>query len=128
MLKRIKTLLKANIFIIAIFITAIISYLSLMKISFSQPKIISNLDKWEHCIAYFTLSFCWLLTFYKKPKKKYIIVIACIIFGIVIEVLLDKLTTYRTADYLDIVANTIGVLLALLIFNIIFKKNKVNLQ
>jgi VanZ family protein len=125
MLKPIKTLLKDNIFLIAIFITIAIVYLSLMKISFSQPKI-TNIDKWEHGLAYFTLTICWLFTFYKKPKVKYIVVFACILFGILIEVLQHTLTIYRTGDYKDILANTLGVVLGLLVFNQILKKNSVN--
>ena len=92
-----------------------------MKISFSQPKI-TNIDKWEHGIAYFTLTICWLFTFYKKPKTKYIVVVACIFFGILIEVLQQTQTTYRTGDYKDILANTLGVVLGLVVFNQILKK------
>ena len=87
---------------------------------------ISNIDKLYHSIAYFTLTISWLLSFYKKPKKKYIIVISCIILGIIIEVLQNTITIYRTGDLLDVIANSIGVLLALLIFNIISKKNYIN--
>lgn len=89
---------------------------------------ISGIDKWGHGFAYFTLTISWLFTFYKKPRKKYYVIIACIIYGIIIEILQSKLTSYRTGDYLDILANTTGVLMALLIFNQILKKNQVNLQ
>jgi VanZ family protein len=84
---------------------------------------ISNIDKLYHSFAYFTLTISWLLSFYKKPEKKYVIVIGCIILGIIIEVLQGTLTIYRTGDYLDVLANSFGVLLALLIFNVISKKN-----
>ncbi|MCI2229345.1 VanZ family protein [Polaribacter sp. MSW13] len=125
MLKHIKTLLKGNIFLIAILITISIAYLSLMKMPQYQPTI-SNLDKWEHSFAYFTLSISWLFVFYKKPQKKYLIVLVCIIYGIIIEILQQTLTDYRTGDYLDVLANSSGVLLGLLIFNQILKKNQLN--
>lgn len=86
---------------------------------------ISNIDKLYHSFAYFTLTLSWLLSFYKKPEKKYVIVIGCIILGIIIEVLQGTLTIYRTGDYLDVIANSFGVLLALLIFNVICKKNHI---
>ncbi|MDD7913606.1 VanZ family protein [Polaribacter ponticola] len=121
MQKRIKVLLKDNIYIFAIAVTLIIICLSLIKMPKTNIKI-SNIDKLYHSIAYFTLTISWLLSFYKKPKKKYIIVISCIILGIIIEVLQNTITIYRTGDLLDVIANSIGVLLALLIFNIIFKK------
>ncbi len=85
-----------------------------------------NIDKVYHLFAYFTLTICWLFTFYKKPKVKYIVVIACVFFGIIIEVLQSTTTTYRTGDYLDVIANSIGVVLALTIYNLILKKNQVN--
>jgi len=121
MQKLIKSLFKDNFFIVALGITISIAYLSLMK----MPKVevsYSNIDKLYHLFAYFMLSFCWLFSFYKKPTLKYIIVISCIIYGIIIEVLQDTLTLYRTGDFKDVLANTVGIVLGLLVFNQIFKK------
>jgi len=120
-LKHIKTLLKDNIFIIALGITISIVCLSLLKIPETQVKI-TNIDKVYHSIAYFTLTISWLIAYYKKSQIKYIIVICCIIFGIIIELLQSTLTDYRTGEYLDVIANSSGVLLALLIFSLISKK------
>tara|TARA_B110000503_G_scaffold111491_1_gene166980 strand:- start:55 stop:411 length:357 start_codon:yes stop_codon:yes gene_type:complete len=117
MLKHIKTLLKDNIFIIALGITISIVCLSLLKIPETQVKI-TNIDKVYHSIAYFTLTISWLIAYYKKSQIKYIIVI----FGIIIELLQSTLTDYRTGEYLDVIANSSGVLLALLIFSLISKK------
>jgi VanZ family protein len=125
MLKHIKNLLKENSFIIASIVTVIILCLSLIKLPQADIKI-SNIDKVYHSIAYFTLAIAWLIVYYKKPNKKYIIVICCIIFGIVIEVLQSKITVHRTGDYYDILANSSGVLFALLIFNLISKKKQIN--
>jgi len=121
MLKHIKSLLKNNIFIISLIISFAIVCLSLLKLPSSKISIV-NIDKAYHSIAYFALGIAWLFTFYKKPENKYLIVICCILFGIIIEVLQSKLTSYRTGDYIDAIANTCGVLLALLIFNLFSKK------
>ena len=126
MLKDIKTLLRHSRLPIAITITAIITFLSLIKLG-KQPIEISNLDKIEHLIAYCFLGLSWLFVFknYKKfSYKNYIIVLVCVFYGIIIEVLQSTLTTYREASFFDIVANTIGVLLALLIFNRFFEKKQ----
>lgn len=123
MLKRIKLLSQGNLLIIAISITLGIIYLSLFK----PPKNgieVDNIDKLYHFIAYFTLSFVWLITFYKKPSKKLTITSLCVLFGIIIEVLQSTLTNYRTADYIDIIANSIGVFIALFFFNLIFRKKE----
>lgn len=125
MLKRIKTLFLDNLLFVAIAITIAIICLSLLKLPNTGIKI-NNIDKAYHSSAYFVLALTWLFSFYKKPNKKYIIVICCIMFGIIIEVLQSTLTIYRTGDYKDVLANSLGVLLALFIFNLIFKKKYIN--
>ncbi len=121
MQQRIKHLLQASTLWIAIAITISIAYLSLIKTN-NFPKIaIYNIDKLYHLIAYFGLTFSWLLAL-KKPKYKYKVLIACVLYGIIIEVLQTALTVYRTGELFDFLANSVGVLLALLIFNLFFKK------
>ncbi|WP_299059347.1 VanZ family protein [uncultured Polaribacter sp.] len=94
-----------------------------------MPKVevhFGNSDKLYHIIAYFSLAFFWLFTFYKKPSLKYFVIIACIIYGIIIEYLQSTITVYRTGDFRDAIANTIGILLGLIVFTQILKKIKVN--
>ena len=124
MQKLIKALFKDNILFIAISITLFIGYLSLKKIDY-LPVQLSHSDKVYHAIAYFSLGLTWLLSFPKslqKKKLKYAIVISCVIYGIVIEVLQGTLTAYRTASLLDILANTVGVIVAMMIFKQVYKK------
>jgi len=125
MLKRIKVLLLDNFIFIAITFTITIVGLSLFKLP-STDIGVKNVDKIYHLIAYFSLAFAWLVSFYQQKSKKMLIVLACVVFGIIIEVLQSALTNYRTGDYLDVFANTLGVLLALLFFNAIFKKKQIN--
>ena len=124
--QRMKNLLKNKILIIAIFVTVGILYLSLIK----MPKYnvaISHLDKWQHCFAYLVLTFFWLYAFYEK-ERKYLIIFGCILFGILIEVLQYTITNYRTGDYLDVIANSSGVLFGSFVFNQVFKKKQVKKQ
>lgn len=122
-----KALLQGSTHFIAISVTIGIAILSLIK----PPTIevpTSNFDKVLHCIAYFVLSICWLGGLWNKRKKTSII-LACIIYGIVIEILQVTMTNYRTGDIIDILANTTGVLLGLFVFNyltknILLKKNE----
>ena len=126
MQRLIKNLFKDNFFLIAAFvITIVISCLSLIK----TPKIdtgFSNIDKLYHLFAYFTLSLFWLFSFYKKSSLKYFIVLACVIYGILIEVIQQTLTISRTGDYKDAIANTLGSIFGLIVFNQIKKKIDVN--
>jgi VanZ family protein len=124
--QRMKNLLKNKVLIIAIFVTVSILYLSLIK----MPKYniaISFPDKWQHCFAYLILTFFWLFAFYEK-ERKYLIIFCCILFGILIEVLQYTITNYRTGDYLDVIANSSGVLFGSFVFNQVFKKKQVKKQ
>lgn len=121
MTKHILTLLKDKILYIAILVTLGILFLSLIKL----PNIslgITYTDKFYHTFAYFVLTISWLLSFYKKPHKKYLITFLCLLFGIIIEALQFILTNYRTGDYLDVLANSLGIVLGLLFFNYTLKK------
>ena len=125
MLKPIKSLLENNAIYIAVFFTISILFGSLVKSELIVVESISVSDKTYHLIAYFLLMLSWLYALFKKEKfqehVKYII-LACFIFGIIIEILQGVITSYRTASYLDILANTIGVLLAVVIFHVFEKK------
>lgn len=125
MLKHIKNLLKDKLYIIAIIITLTIACLSLIKMPSTNVNVV-NIDKAYHSVAYFALGITWLFSYYKKPEKKYLIVICCIIFGIIIEITQSVLTNYRSGDYKDAIANSCGVLLALLIFSLFSKKKYIN--
>tara|TARA_B110000971_G_scaffold30368_1_gene27509 strand:- start:1240 stop:1605 length:366 start_codon:yes stop_codon:yes gene_type:complete len=117
--------LEDNAIYIAIFFTISITIGSLVKSDFIVVKSISVSDKAYHLIAYFLLMLSWLYVFCKKEtfqKNVKYVILGCIIFGIIIEILQGVITSYRTASYLDIVANTIGVLLAVVIFHVFEKK------
>lgn len=125
MLKPIKSLLENNAVYIAIFFTIAILLGSLVKPELVVVDSISVSDKTYHLIAYFLLMLSWLYAFSNREKfkenVKYVI-IGCIFFGIIIELLQGTITSYRTASFLDIIANTSGVLLAVVIFHVFEKK------
>ena len=125
MLKHIKALLEDNAIFIAIFFTISITIGSLVKSDLIAIEIVSVSDKTYHFIAYFLLMLSWLYAFFKKKSftqyVKYII-IGCIAFGIIIEILQGVTTTYRISSFLDVVANTFGVVLASIVFHFFEKK------
>jgi len=57
------------------------------------------------------------------PKRvfKIIVPLGLIIYGIILEGLQSGLTTYRTGDLYDALANTAGVIVGLIFFNTIIK-------
>ncbi len=121
MQQRIKHLLQASTLWFAIAITICIAYLSLIKTTNFPDIAFSNIDKIYHLVAYFGLTSSWLFAL-KKPKYKYKVLIACVLYGIILEVLQTTLTEYRAGELFDFLANSVGVLLALLIFNLFLKK------
>ena len=119
------SLLKSNSLILAIFCTLIIGVLSLTRIGTQQPISFKYLDKIEHCIAYSVLSFLWLLAIGKTKSIVFLVVLGCVFYGIIIEVL-QGATTYRTFDYVDMVANSLGVIVGYLVLLFLGEENIVN--
>ena len=64
-------------------------------------------DKWHHGLAYFICMFCWGQWF-TRPAPRLKLAIGLIMIGALIECL-QGLTTYRTFEWLDMVANATGV-------------------
>ncbi len=120
MLMLIKKLLQGKSIYAAIFITIGIAVLSLIKIN-APVMSVSYSDKVFHTLAYFVLGFLWLLALRKKGTK-FAVIISVIAFGILLEILQSLLTDYRTFEYLDMLANSLGVVLAFLTFIFIEKK------
>ena len=125
---RIKILLKDNSLYISIAITILITLLSLIKTHPKPIVDISNLDKVQHTFAYMVLTISWLVSRDVKFNTiPYIVVlIGCLVFGIIIEVLQGRLTTHRSASLLDVVANSLGIVLGFMIFKT-FRRKKADI-
>ncbi len=121
MLKRIKNLLEHNAYVIALFLTLLIAYLSLSNpIQIKIPLKITFLDKIFHATAYFGLTMSWLFALRNISKYK-LVGIILFFYGILLEFLQGTYTNNREKDIYDIVANSIGILIAMLIFNTFYK-------
>lgn len=109
-------------FALLIIIASAIPILSLINMS-DIPKLeIQSADKIYHLLAYASLSFTITLHLNNiiktniSAKHFFLILILTIFFGIIIEVLQEVITTYRTFDYYDIIANSFGSVIGLIIF------------
>ena len=117
----IKKLLERNAYAIAILITIFVtisSLISLQGISTFSIKV-SNFDKIAHAISYFILTLSWFFATqndFNKKSHKIILILLLIGFGIIIEALQGGMTTYRQADFYDILANSFGILVAAIFF------------
>ncbi len=124
MLKPIRQLLERNALIIAIFLTLFVVFLSLVSLKGVVKINISNSDKYGHLIAYFTLGISWFYVFRDQGRKWISIAVILIILGMVLEALQGTLTTYRTADWHDEVANASGVIVAYFASRLWLKKRE----
>ncbi len=96
--------------IFSLLFTIVILFLSLAKINEpSQIQKIPYADKLVHFALYFILT----LILRKEKIKKSIIFIYALCLGATTEILQGLLTTYRTPDILDFLADAIGTLIAL---------------
>ncbi len=119
MLRDIKNLLERNALWLAVLATLGVAILSLGAV----PKLnigldLKSSDKYLHFIAYFSLCLLWFFAL-KDRLHRYIfrilIPLGLILYGIILEGMQGGLTTYRTADIYDAVANTAGVLGAMIL-------------
>lgn len=79
-------------------------------------------DKIVHLLAYTFFVGLWFLFFYCLKQKKDNFLPALIkssilafIYGIIIEILQGELTTSRSADFNDVLANSIGIVIGILL-------------
>ncbi|MCB0475596.1 MAG: VanZ family protein [Flavobacteriaceae bacterium] len=118
MLKPTRKLLELSALPGAILLTILIAFLSLITSkSFVTAINVDNSDKYGHFISYFLLAYAWLYATRPFSKiSKTAVVLSTIFYGIILEVLQGTLTTDRSADIFDILANSTGVVLAVLLF------------
>jgi len=87
------------------------------------PKGVAHSDKIGHFIIYTGFTIIWIFFFLKVKKKSilksiYTAFIWSVFFGVFMECCQWMFTSYRQFDYYDMLANTTGSLLGLLIFGI----------
>ncbi len=84
-------------------------------------------DKLAHSLVFFVLSFLCIIGFTKQSRYAYLrfyapkfSLLICMAYGLVLE-LIQPIVSDRTFELLDVAANSIGTLLGILFFYIIYK-------
>lgn len=80
----------------------------------------AGIDKIFHLAAYILLTILWFFSFFGFSKKNfwtaiYLSATLALVYGMVIEVLQGAVTSYRTADWYDLLANITGICIAIII-------------
>lgn len=91
----------------------LITVLSLMPMG-PPPVQIPNGDKLNHALAYITLTWWFGQLHSRRLRARIGLVLALLGYGVGIE-LAQSLTSYRSADAADLVANAVGIALGLLV-------------
>jgi VanZ family protein len=123
---------KYLLFFVAVLWTGLITYFCLIQSSAIPTIEIPNLDKCVHTFFYFVFTFVWFLFFRKQLqiangfKPLFFSFLLSLIFGIIIEILQEVITTTRQADIFDVFANLTGSILAILTVLICNKLNVLN--
>lgn len=123
---------KYLLFLVALFWTGFVSYFCLVSSNEIPSVDIPGLDKCVHIVFHFALTFFWFLFFSKQLQIEAIFkplmysVLLSSAFGIAIEIAQALFTTTRSADVLDVLANTTGEMIAVLIISIGNRHNVFN--
>ena len=86
-------------------------------------------DKFIHALIHGVLSFIWL--YYSFSADKYhisnrivfVVLVICFFYGVTIEASQHWFTLSRQFDLFDILANSVGSLIGLLVFSIFIKRS-----
>ena len=113
-------MLKKYALLIAIGYTASLAIASLATVSDIPDLGVSYADKIFHFGAYAMMTFIWFnyfssLKMTTKTESIIIAVIIAVIFGMIIELLQGTITESRQADFNDVIANNVGILISALI-------------
>jgi len=103
-----------------VFYTLSIGVLSLVRLT-DLPKLNTGYDdKIAHFLIYAFLCLTWFLSLYIFKIKSSLLLasLASIMFGAIIEVLQGQLSEYRVTEALDLLANTLGVLVMAVIIHV----------
>lgn len=103
--------------------TLLIAVLSLATFDKTPSISIPHKDKYVHFVFYFVLTLSWMLSFKQINNQLLFKIIALIfLYGTIIEALQGIFTVNREADLYDVLANSCGIIIALIAFPFI-KKN-----
>lgn len=102
--------------VIAIAYTIFVFFASLLPIKGDVGPQLLHKDKIVHVAIYIIFTIVWFAYFYNSSKKNNYIKAIALSFctGVLVEFLQETLTLSRSADIYDIIANCLGIIIAIL--------------
>lgn len=120
----IKTLLEHKILLVGVILYSVLITLASLYRFIASPFSMDfeNSDKILHFISYFIFEMIWFCFLYfsvkismSKVKSLWVSAILCTSYGVLMELAQGYLTTYRAMDWKDAIANTTGIIFAVII-------------
>lgn len=112
-----------HLLVICIIYSVLITIIFLVPIK-EIPKLLDfpiPIDKLIHVFIFLVLIFLWLLYVNSilndtKPTVIFLILVLCLLYGIIIEVIQEFCVLLRGAEVLDVIADLLGAILGLLFY------------
>ncbi len=124
-----KLLVHKYLIVQAVLYSAIITWASLARFVNPIGLDIEGGDKIAHFGAYFVFANIWFLLFFFSEKlnknfRQSIVraSLICFFYGILMEMLQNFLTNYRSSEWYDVLANTSGIIFAVLFLKVFENK------
>ena len=102
--------------VVASVYTIFVFFASLLPVNGDVGPKLLHKDKIVHMAIYFIFTIVWYAFFYKSVKENIYIKTISLAFcvGVLVEVLQETITMSRSADFYDIIANSLGIIIAIL--------------
>jgi VanZ family protein len=81
-------------------------------------------DKWVHVGLFAVLVFLWSSFFMVKPSAWWKPLLYALIYGLIIEWIQKEFVPNRSFDIYDVIADTVGSVIGLMVWLRVYKKNK----
>ena len=109
-------------------VACLILYLSVFHHPSESVQLFTGADKLVHLMMYLTLAFVmvWDMkrVYIDGDKTKLIAFVSCSLYGGLMELCQQYFTPFRTGDWLDWLADCVGVVIGILIAEQIWKRHK----
>lgn len=106
------------------FAVCLLAVLTLALLPDPDPRLSTGWDKGNHLLAFAVLTFLGCAAF---PGRWLPVAVALVGFGVLIE-LAQGLTGYRYAEWADLLADSLGIALGLVIQGALWKRGRHSLQ
>ncbi len=120
---------RKTLFVLVLLYTGLITWASLARLVLPVKVNVQGGDKVGHLIAYFIFTIVWFTFFFFRDRNDVYFnqslikaSAICFFYGILMELLQTLLTSYRSSEWYDVLANTSGIIFAVFFLKVFENK------